>query len=185
MPIGCSSLVPYLAAELHALQPRSVLDLGCGYGWAGAAVRQWVDGGVRPWRTRLVGVEAFAAYRSPQWDVYDEVVCADLVAWLKANDERWPVVLLLDVVEHFERGAGVEVLALARSRLTSGGRLYVGTPAVWFAQDATHGNGLERHRDLWTVADFTGLGAAILWDGTVDRWGNSMLLASFSAAGNP
>jgi len=33
-------------------------------GFYGAVVRQWLDGGVRRGRTRLVGVEGFAAYRS-------------------------------------------------------------------------------------------------------------------------
>jgi hypothetical protein len=52
--------------------PAPVSSSGSGH-WdeasAGAAVRQWLDGGVQPWRTRLVGVEGFDAYRSPCWNV--------------------------------------------------------------------------------------------------------------------
>ena len=65
MPIGCCSLVPAIATQFVLRRPRSVLDLGVGMGFYGAVVRQWLDGGVQPWRTRLVGVEGFDAYRSP------------------------------------------------------------------------------------------------------------------------
>jgi hypothetical protein len=56
MPIGCYSLVPMIANRLHDAQPRSVLDLGVGKGFYGAVVRQWLDLGVRAWRTKLFGV---------------------------------------------------------------------------------------------------------------------------------
>ena len=62
MPIGCCSLDPAIATQFVVFRPGSVLDLGIGMGFYGAVVRQWLDGGVQPWRTRLVGVEGFAAY---------------------------------------------------------------------------------------------------------------------------
>lgn len=62
MPIGCCSLIPTIATQFVVFRQGSVLDLGIGMGFYGAVVRQWLDGGVQPWRTRLVGVEGFAAY---------------------------------------------------------------------------------------------------------------------------
>lgn len=180
MPIGCSSLVPYLAAELAALQPASVLDLGCGFGWAGAAVRQWLDQGVQPWRTRLVGVEVWEAYRSAQWGVYDAVEISEIADWLAESAATWDCILLLDVLEHFEAADGAAVLAQARRALTPAGRLYVATPAIWWPQGAVNDNEAERHHCLWTAQELQQQGGAVLWDGAVDRWGNAMLLASFS-----
>ncbi len=46
----------------------TVLDLGAGMGFYGAVVRQWCDSGVRPWRTRLVGVENLLIDRKPLID---------------------------------------------------------------------------------------------------------------------
>lgn len=182
MPIGSSSVVPYITAELCALQPRNVLDLGCGFGWAGVAVRQWLDEGVPPWRTRLVGVEGFAAYRAPTWDLYDEVHVARIEEWLEREDrERWDAILLLDVLEHFDRAAGEQVLSVARRRLSERGLLLIATPAIWHPQQAAHGNELETHRCLWTAAELRAAGCAILWDGALDRWGHAMLVGSAAA----
>ncbi len=61
MLIGCCWLVPAIATQFVRRRPRSVLDLGIGMGFYGAVVRELLDGGVLPLRTRLVGVEGFDA----------------------------------------------------------------------------------------------------------------------------
>ena len=176
MPIGCCSLVPTIATHFALFQPRSVLDLGIGMGFYGAVVRQWLDGGVQPWRTRLVGVEGFAAYRGPCWDLYDEVVESPIERFLVMNADLWDTILLLDVLEHFEHSQGEAILVALRRRLSPGGRLFVGTPAVWMDQGAAYGNALERHRSLWNADDLLASGFELLDDGTIDRFGNQMLL---------
>ena len=177
MPIGCCSLVPTIATHLQLARPRSVLDLGIGMGFYGAVVRQWLDLGGRPWRTKLVGVEGFAPYRNPCWDLFDEVIVSPIEHFLEAVTETWDAILLLDVLEHFPHSAGEQILAAARGRLSQGGRLYVGTPAVWMEQGATFGNEFERHRSLWTAEELREAGLDILDDGKIDRFGNQMLPA--------
>ena len=176
MPIGCCSLVPAITTQFALRRPRSVLDLGIGMGFYGAVVRQWLDGGMQPWRTRLVGVEGFAAYRNPCWDLYDEVVHSSIEQFLEAESDVWDAILMLDVLEHFEHAQGAAILQWLRLRLTPEGRLFVGTPAVWMEQGAAYGNELERHRSLWTADDLWALGFELLDDGTTDRFGNQMLL---------
>lgn len=177
MPIGCCSLVPTIATHLQLARPRSVLDLGIGMGFYGAVVRQWLDLGVRPWRTKLLGVEGFADYRNPCWELYDEVVVAPIEEYLDRTTETWDAILLLDVLEHFTHVKGAEILAAARARLSPVGQFFVGTPAVWMEQGAVCGNELERHRSLWTAAELQEAGLEILDDGAADRFGNQMLLA--------
>ena len=175
MPIGCCSLVPAIATQFALRRPSSVLDLGIGMGFYGAVVRQWVDGGVQPWRTRLVGVEGFAAYRSPCWDLYDEVIESSIERFVEVNTDLWDTILLLDVLEHFEHAQGEAILSVLHSRLSLGGRLFVGSPAVWMDQGASYGNEFERHRSLWTADNLRALGFELLGDGTKDRFGNQML----------
>jgi predicted TPR repeat methyltransferase len=176
MPIGCCSLVPVIATQFALVRPRSVLDLGIGMGLYGTVIRQWVDLGVRPWRTRLVGVEGFADYRNPCWDLYDEVQVASIEEFLTSGTETWDAILLLDVLEHFEHSHGEQILVAARRQLSPEGRLFVGTPAVWTEQGAMNGNDFERHRSLWTAADLRTAGFRLLMDGAADRFGNQMLL---------
>lgn len=177
MPIGCCSLVPAIVTQLTNRRPCSVLDLGVGMGFYGAVVRQWLDFGVRPWRNRLVGVEGFAAYRNPCWDLYDEVVVSSIGDYLVASTETWDAILLLDVLEHFNHDTGLQILGAARRRLSPTGCFFVGTPAIWMEQGAVYGNEFERHRSLWTAAELQSIGFDILVNGQVDRYGNRMLLA--------
>lgn len=177
MPIGCCSLVPAIVTQLTNRRPCSVLDLGVGMGFYGAVVRQWLDFGVRPWRTRIVGVEGFDAYRNSCWDLYDEVIVTSIEEYLGTATETWDAILLLDVLEHFDHDTGVRILDAARHRLSPTGCFFVGTPAIWMEQGAVYNNEFERHRALWTADELRAADFEILVDGHVDRYGNRMLLA--------
>lgn len=176
MPIGCCSLVAPIVSELHLLRPASVLDLGIGMGFYGAVVRQWNDYGFGR-HTRLVGVEGFAGYRNPCWDLYDEVLVMPIEEYLEQSTDAWDAILLLDVLEHLSRERGDRLLQRCLERLTDRGRFFVGTPAVWMEQGAANGNELERHRSLWTASDFESRGYKIVLNGQCDAYGNWMVLA--------
>jgi hypothetical protein len=181
MPIGSYSLVPYLAHQLVLQQPRRVLDLGIGLGMYGAVVRQWLDVGPAPWRTTLVGVEAWPGYRNPLWDLYDVVWTEAIADFLRRPCERFDAVLMTDVIEHFPKGEGILVIKAVKNLVATGGSLFIGTPAIFVPQEAVQGNEYERHRSLWTRADFIDLGFRVLKDGAADQFGHQMLLVSWQA----
>ena len=153
MPIGSYAAVPALAETLLRLHPRSVLDLGMGFGGAGVVVRQWLDLGVRPWKTYLVGVEVWADYRNPVWDLYNVVHVQTMEKFLGCCGETFDCVLLGDVLEHFEKNLGREIIFAAKRRIEAGGCLLITTPAKFVPQDAVYGNERERHRSLWSQDD--------------------------------
>jgi predicted TPR repeat methyltransferase len=158
MPIGSFTVIPYVAKQLATQRPGRVLDLGIGSGFYGAVVRQWVDLGVRPWNTFLVGVEAWADYRNPLWDLYDVVVIDTIKSYLARFEEPFDSVILGDVLEHFESSEGTALLGQAQARVAPGGTLIVATPALFVEQSAVNGNALERHRSVWTAATLESLG---------------------------
>jgi SAM-dependent methyltransferase len=158
MPIGSFTVIPHIARQLAAQRPGRVLDLGIGSGFYGAVVRQWVDLGVRPWNTFLLGVEAWAEYRNPLWDLYNVVVVDTIQGYLARFPELFDAVILGDVLEHFEAGEGVALLRQMQARVAPGGTLIVATPAVFVDQPAVNGNELECHRSLCTPAALESLG---------------------------
>jgi len=158
MPIGSFTVVPHIAHLLANRQPPRILDLGIGAGFYGAVVRQWLDHGVRPWKTFLVGVEAWADYRNPLWDLYDLVIVETIPRYLSRFRDQFDCVLLGDVLEHFETAEGSALLREVQSRVAPGGMLIVVTPAVFVEQSAVYGNDLERHRSLWSPAQLEALG---------------------------
>lgn len=182
MPIGCFSLIPHVTHHLVTHQPQRILDLGAGFGMYGAVVRQWLDLGVTPAKSFLVGVEAWAAYRSPLWDLYNLMIVDSIQNYLRSCTQRFDCVIMNDVIEHFEKEEGGRVLDRLRDILEAHGSLLVGTPGIFGEQGAVYGNEYERHRSLWTAADFLARGFRIVMDGTVDQFGNQMVLAAWQNA---
>lgn len=182
MPISCTSCIPFIAQDLYCRRPNSVLDLGIGYGLYGAMVRNYC-GDFDPLGNRstiLIGIEGFRGYRNPLWDLYDLVNVTTIPTYLVNERDTFDVILLMDVVEHFDKPEGLRILEACKKRLTPGGILWVGTPAVWTEQGATHGNKLETHHCLWTADELRDLGFLLRLDGSPDAIGNQMLLGSYS-----
>jgi SAM-dependent methyltransferase len=165
MPIGSFTAVPHVAMLLATRRPGRVLDLGIGSGFHGAIVRQWVDLGVRPWNTLLVGVEAWADYRNPLWDLYNLVFVETIQRHLDRHPETFDCILLGDVIEHFEWDQGVTLLGQLKRRVAPRGLLIVATPARFQEQEAVNGNEFERHRSVWTAGQFEALGFQTLLSG--------------------
>ena len=168
MPIGSPAAVLPVVKDLHARPSgsiREVLDLGIGFGLWGAMLRNWLDFGVVSRRTfRLTGVEAFSQYSNPNWGHYDRVFNLTIDQFLGGRNpaKAYDVILLLDVIEHFDKAKGENLLNSLKPRLSPGGALYVATPSVFYSQGAEYGNQHEVHRSLWTTGDFEAMGFAVL-----------------------
>jgi SAM-dependent methyltransferase len=181
MPIGSYAVVPHLAHALAVRQPRSVLDLGIGFGGGGAIVREWLDLGVQPWRTFLVGVEVWPDYRGPLWDLYNVVVTESIEAYFAHTTDTFDCVMLNDVLEHFEKPAGLALLSATRRLVTPGGMVLLSTPFDFFEQGAVYGNEHERHRSHWTADELTGLGFKVEIVGRPDYLCGRALFAQWNS----
>jgi predicted TPR repeat methyltransferase len=71
------------------------LDLGCGTGLYGSAVKRWTR--------RLVGVDLSAAMlaQAKRKGVYDELVCGELIETLDGISEQYDLVMAMDVLVFF------------------------------------------------------------------------------------
>ena len=140
----------------------------------GAAVRNYCGKHVR-----LVGVEAFESYKNPMWDLYDRMYVTTIEDYLKTTDEFFDVIVMTDVLEHFEVSEGVYVLSALKKRLNPKGALFISTPSVWIEQGAAHGNVYETHKSLWTAAMLENIGFTIVRDGKPCKYGHMMLMGEY------
>jgi hypothetical protein len=160
------------------LQPRTVLDIGYGYGKWGFLVREALDfmaGRHKPdeWLVRITGIDA-RPVESPlaQW-VYDELISGDVL-----RSERplagYDLVVMGDVIEHIEKAPARELLddLVARN-----GCVVLNTPRFFFEQEAILGNPYEHHRSHWVARDFADMSA------DVDVRGESLIVAIRGAQG--
>lgn len=194
MPIGCLTSVPYVVNELFAFKPRpkKILDLGVGMGFYGAAIRQWLDVGfVDNFKTEIYGVEGFAGYKNPCWQMYTRVDVQDIASYLHskiANGATFDAIVMTDVIEHFDKQEAFTVLDNVISCLSSPGLFIVSTPGVHMEQGAVYGNEFERHRCLWTVEEFLavaakhGLTSRVLQAGSLDAFGTMMITVAMYKA---
>lgn len=107
-----------LVAALGAFVPASgrwadAVDLGCGTGLCGA--------GLRPTVGRLVGVDLSGKMleKARQRDVYDELVCDDVVEFLRGREQAFDLAVATDVLIYI--GDLEPILAAAASALRPGG----------------------------------------------------------------
>jgi predicted TPR repeat methyltransferase len=92
-----------------------VLDAGCGTGLCGALVA--------PYARRLVGVDLSGGMlaQARERSVYDELVKAELTAYLAGCSETFDVIVSADTLVYF--GSLVDVVAVAGNALRRGGQL--------------------------------------------------------------
>lgn len=162
------------------LAPRSILDVGVGFGKYGFLFREYLDvitreGEAQPFaregrRVRIDGIEAHPAYVTDlQRAVYDTIHVGDALALLPGLDPH-DLVFAADVLEHFSPADGRRFLAECRRCATRG--VLVVTPALQIPQGPAFGNVWETHRSVWAAADFAGWAGAdvLMWRRQLVAW---------------
>lgn len=144
---------------IMALKPRptTILDVGIGNGKYGFLCREYLHFWGRRddpnWQSdvgySIDGIEAFPKYiGSIQRDIYSKIMIGEaskLLSNMRQNE--YDLVLLIDVLEHFDKEVGRQVLTDC-SRV--GKAAIISTPIAFEPQADAYGNEYERHRSLWT-----------------------------------
>ncbi|HWE05284.1 MAG TPA: methyltransferase domain-containing protein, partial [Rhizomicrobium sp.] len=105
----CAPSILRQLAELLGLDrrgPQAILDLGCGTGLMGVAVRDWAD--------RLDGVDLSPAMieKARSRAIYDELSVGDIRNWLAAREYRYDLVFAADTLVYLgDLGPLFEVVA--------------------------------------------------------------------------
>jgi hypothetical protein len=140
------------------LQPRSVLDVGVGFGKWGFLCREYLDVfqgryGRADWQICIEGVEAFPAYANPTYDhVYDRVHYGDALEVLPTLP-GYDLIIIGDVIEHFEKEVGLKLLSELKAKSSF---VLLSSPTRFYPQGEAFENQFERHLSFWTVDDFAG-----------------------------
>lgn len=166
MPSSRICTVPYAISVVKQLQPRSILDVGVGFGKWGYLFREFTDiiaSESKPsrypkagWETRIDGIEGFPVYlHDGHRYIYDTIYegnASDLLGSLGSYD----LVFFGDIIEHFPKAEGKRLLRQAISQARQG--VMLTTPRFETNQADLCANELERHRSLWNRNDFQEVG---------------------------
>lgn len=162
MPSSRPDPIPVVIHLLRQLRPRSILDVGVGFGKWGHLFREYTDineAETDPrryqrehWQVRIDGIEGHAAYLTNlHWFLYNEIHVGDALTILPQLG-RYDLVFLGDIIEHFEKAQGRQLLEQALGHATQA--VVLTTPKYETAQEDLCHNELERHRSLWGPRDF-------------------------------
>jgi len=188
MPTGYPDSLSPVARLIEWLQPARVLDVGVGGGRMGFLAREY---GHHPWHPRahgggveVHGIEGYEPYLGPvQRAVYDRLEIGDaldVLPRLKAEGERYELVIASDILEHFD---DENARLLLERCLAVGDLLLIVTPSEWFAQTSEE-NDLETHRSHWDEDALRAAGAhAVLHRGesVVALFGDAALAGEYAA----
>ena len=89
----------------------SVLDMGLGSGNFGSLLKNvfyQID-------ISLDGVEIWDKYKNPQWDLYNNIFLQHILSFLAENKKKYDIVLLIDIIEHFNKEDGEKIIQMAKN----------------------------------------------------------------------
>lgn len=146
MPSSKLELAPTILNMAYVCNPNRILDVGPGVGKYGLLIREYL----KP-VDQLDAVEAWPLYvKEFPWlsAIYDRIFICHAGALSDSQLAAYDVVLMIDVIEHMEKDEGLDLLG----RIP--GRVIVCTPENFFQNPEADEIPPEKHRSLWSVADF-------------------------------
>jgi SAM-dependent methyltransferase len=161
MASSFASQIPMVVYLFGRLRPKTVLDVGKGFGKYGLLIHEFigVDWSKRPDPKRTLseqsGVTVDAVEIQPDYlfphigQFYRRVLIGDIGKLLGELDD-YDLVLMTDVIEHLDKEVGFRVV---RHFLDRGSTVMITTPKDFFHQglfESEH----EAHRSHWTPDDF-------------------------------
>jgi len=151
MPTGHFDHINLVVEILMKIQPKSVLDIGIGYGKYGMLAREYLDYAHFKKREVIIdGIEGFGEYiQAGQRFYYDHIFVGDARTILPTLSQ-YDMILLLDTVEHFNLEDGLQILRNCQSLAKY---VLIATPLDIGIQGAVYGNEFERHWFQWKKKD--------------------------------
>ncbi len=160
MPTSPWHHIPVFTDYLFEIKPASILDIGLGNGKLGFVARDLLDVMYAErylrtqWQLKLDGIEIFPDYiQDHQRAIYNEIYIGNALEILD-DLGSYDLIVLGDVLEHFERGDGWKLLEKCFAHCSRAVLVMVPLMYGW-KQPAIYGNPNERHLASWLPGDLT------------------------------
>ncbi len=170
MPSSTPKHISYVMDHIMKIQPKTILDVGIGYGKWGFLCREYLEAWkdrVFPdqWEILLHGIEIFKPYTELPWieSIYDLVWNDDLTKVIHLLKPRTPankgydLIIAGDVIEHIRKDDGIQ--AIKDMIQISSKEIILSIPLGegWMNNMIVADNEAERHRAVWRLVDVEGV----------------------------
>ena len=161
MASSFASQIPIIVHVLASLNPKTVLDIGKGFGKYGFLLHEYfgIDRVKRPdprltlgQQSRVVvdAVECNEDYLWPHLSHFYNRIHVGRIEYLYTSVGRYDVVLMADVIEHLAKADGLKIV---KHFVAAGSHVLVSTPRKYFDQSIFESDA-EHHLSHWTAKDF-------------------------------
>lgn len=154
MPSSAIRQINEISELIYYSQPTKILDIGIGCGKYAFLSREYLDKPYDQEKTFITihGVEAHSQYLRPIHNLlYDKIFTGDVLDIFNDLDFDYDLVLLVDVIEHFDKEVG---LTLIKKLLERTKNLVIATPDGFIEQVEVYDNEYEIHKSGWAKEDF-------------------------------
>ncbi|CCQ91794.1 conserved hypothetical protein [Nitrospina gracilis 3/211] len=165
MPTSTYSDLESVLKFFNHAKPRSLLDIGVGFGKIGFLAREFLDvmmnESYRPadWKVRIDGIEAFSDYiQDHHKALYDSIHIGDAFEVIDGLG-KYDAIVLGDSLEHFEKERAWQMLDKCAEHCTGYLMIFIPLGERW-EQEAIYGNEYERHLSFWTREEFEPIATA-------------------------
>lgn len=150
--------ISYNIDLIKKLDPKSILDIGVGFGRWGILFREflevWGDNNFKGNWTRIIdGVEIFPEYINSYHDFfYNNIYIEDALDFIKHTKNKYDLINCGDVIEHFKKSDAIEFI---QTCLNKSKYVLINIPVGnnW-EQGPVNNNNNEMHLSVWEVSDF-------------------------------
>jgi hypothetical protein len=154
--------ISYNIELVKKLNPKSILDVGVGFGRWGILFREYLElwndnlptGDSIKWKRIIDGIEIYKPYLKPYHNYfYNKIYVMDAFDFLISTENKYDLINCGDVIEHFDKDKGICFIETA---LVKAKYVLINIPLGndW-QQGALHGNEFEVHRSVWGKKDFS------------------------------
>ncbi|MCC6866024.1 MAG: class I SAM-dependent methyltransferase [Ignavibacteria bacterium] len=151
--------ISYNIELIRKIDPKSILDIGVGFGRWGILFREFLEiwEGSKyngNWERVIDGVEIFPGYiKDYHKFFYSNIIIDNALDYLRSYSGKYDLINLGDVIEHFTKREGEELINLA---IEKGKVALINIPiGKYWAQEGTEENPHEAHKSIWYNNDFT------------------------------
>jgi 2-polyprenyl-3-methyl-5-hydroxy-6-metoxy-1,4-benzoquinol methylase len=171
MPTSNPCHITWLCEQILKYRPKSILDIGVGFGSKGVLFREYSDiwdRNLKEWKTIIDGVEIFPEYLNEiHRKVYNNIYIGNILEIIDTLGE-YDLIYMGDVIEHIEKPEALDLLEKLKAR---GKVVIIVTPQDIGNQGTVFGNTHEAHISQWNESDFQGAEVQLI---------NKMIIAKYA-----
>lgn len=152
MPTSQFNQLNKIVNLILTVDPASVLDIGVGFGKFGLLTREYLefwykDKDYNNWTKEIDGIEVFEKYINPVHRyIYNNIYIGNAIDVLPTLNKKYDLILLIDVLEHFDYHTGLKLLEMCRM---SAHNILISFPKDIGDQGDSFGNPNEKHEFQW------------------------------------